>query len=70
MQLQQRFGSPVVASAIVVALASLPVHGQGTGSVQGTVTFAVGGAAVHGAVVLVVGPGLVALTAENGAIRS
>ena len=44
----------------------MPVHGQGTGSVQGTVTFAEGGAAVHGAVVLVVGPGLVALTAENG----
>ena len=66
MQLHQRFGSLVAVSAVVVALASLPVHGQGTGSVQGTVTFADGGAAVHGAVVLVVGPGLVALTAENG----
>ena len=33
---------------------------------RGAVTFAEGGAAVHGAVVLVVGPGLVALTAESG----
>ena len=33
---------------------------------QGTVTFTDGGGPVHGAVVLVVGPGLVALTAENG----
>ena len=53
-------------SAVAVALTGIPVHGQGTGSVQGTVTFTDGGAAVHGAVVLVVGPGLVALTAENG----
>ena len=55
--------------AAVVAMAGVPVHGQGTGVVQGTVTFAVGGAAVHGAVVLVVGPGLVAVTAENGAFE-
>ena len=33
---------------------------------QGTVTFSDGGAAVHNAVVLLVGVGLVALTAENG----
>lgn len=56
-------------SAVVVAWAAIPVQGQGTGSVQGTVTFANGGAAVHGAVVLVVGPGLIALTAENGAFE-
>ena len=56
-------------SAVVVVLAAMPVHGQGTGSVQGTVTFAEDGVAVHGAVVLVVGPGLVALTAENGAFE-
>ena len=66
MQRHQQFESLVTVSAVVIALAGMPVHGQGTGSVQGTVTFADGGAAVHGAVVLVVGPGLVALTAENG----
>ena len=66
MQLHQRFGNFVAVSTVVVALAAIPVHGHGTGSVQGTVTFADGGAAVHGAVVLVVGPGLFALTAENG----
>ena len=66
MQLHQRVGSLVAVSTVVVALASMPVHGHGTGSVRGAVTFAEGGAAVHGAVVLVVGPGLVALTAENG----
>ena len=66
MRLNHRFDSLVVVSAVVVALAGMPVHGQGTGSVQGTVTFADGGAAVHNALVLVVGPGLVALTAENG----
>ena len=66
MQLHQRVGRLVVVSAIVAVLAGAPVRGQGTGSVRGAVTFAEGGAAVHGAVVLVVGPGLVALTAENG----
>ena len=66
MRFNHRFDSLVVVSAVVVALAVIPVHAQGTGSVQGTVTFADGGAAVHGAVVLVVGPGLVALTAEDG----
>ena len=69
MQLHQRFGRLVAVSAVVVALAGTAVHGQGTGSVRGTVTFAEGGAAVHGAVVLVVGPGLVALTSENGAFE-
>ena len=66
MQLHQRFGNFVAVSTVVVALAAIPVHGQGTGSVQGTVTFSDGGAAVHNAVVLLVGVGLVALTAENG----
>ena len=66
MQLHQRVGRLVVVSAIVAVLAGAPVRGQGTGSVRGAVTFAEGGAAVHGAVVLVVGPGLVALTAESG----
>ena len=66
MPLHQRFGNLVAVSAVIFALGGMPVHGQGTGSVRGTVTFAEGGAAVHGAVVLVVGPGLVALTAENG----
>ena len=66
MQLDQQFRSLIAVSAVVVAWAGIPIHGQGTGSVQGTVTFAEGGAAVHGALVLVVGPGLVALSAENG----
>ena len=66
MRLHQRLGSRVAVSAVVAALAVISVHAQGTGSVQGTVTFSDGGAAVHGAVVLVVGAGLVALTAENG----
>ena len=69
MQLHQRLGHLVAVSAVVVALAGAAVHGQGTGVVQGTVTFADGGAAVHGAVVLVVGAGLVALTEENGAFE-
>ena len=69
MQLQSQFGKLVAASAIVVALSGMPVHGQETGSVRGAVTFSDGGGAVHGAVVLVVGPGLVALTAENGAFE-
>ena len=66
MQLHQRFGRPIVASAVVAVLAGAPVHGQGTGSVRGAVTFTEGGQPVHGAVVLVVGPGLVALTDDRG----
>ena len=69
MCLHHRGGSLIAASAAIVMLSSAPVHVQGTGSVRGAVTFAEGGAAVHGAVVLVVGPGLVALTAENGAFE-
>lgn len=66
MRFHQRFGNLVVGSAIVVLLAGPPVHGQGTGSVRGAVTFTDGGRPVHGAVVLVVGPGLVALTDDRG----
>ena len=66
MRFQQRFVSLVVGSAAVAVLAGVPVHGQGTGSVRGAVTFMDGGQPVHGAVVLVVGPGLVALTGDRG----
>ena len=66
MRFHQRFGSLVVGSAAVAVLAGAPVHGQGTGSVRGAVTFADGGQPVHGAVVLVVGPGFVALTDDRG----
>ena len=66
LHLLQRFGNFAAASAIVFALAGIQAQAQGTGSVQGTVTFAEGGDAVHGAVVLIIGPGLVALTAEDG----
>ena len=66
LHLLQRFGNFAAASAIVFAWAGIQAQAQGTGSVQGTVTFAEGGDAVHGAVVLIIGPGLVALTAEDG----
>ncbi len=69
MQLNQRLGNLTAVLAVVFALAGVHVQSQGTGSVQGTVTFAEGGSAVHGAVVLVIGPGLVALTAEDGAFE-
>ena len=66
MCLHQRFGSLVVVSAAIVVLSGMPVHGQGTGAVRGAVTFTDGVQPIHGAVVLLIGPGLVALTAENG----
>ena len=66
MRFHQRFLSFVVGSAAVAVLAGAPVHGQGTGSVRGAVTFADGGQPVHGAVVLVVGPGFVAQTDDRG----
>lgn len=41
-------------------------YAQDTGTVRGTVTLTSSGEPVHGAVVLVIGPSLVALTDENG----
>ena len=66
LRLYQQFHQIAVASACVVALAGASVHGQGTGVVRGVVTLAGDGQPIHGAVVLVVGPGLVALSEENG----
>ena len=40
---------------------------QDTGAIQGAVTFAADGEVVHGAVILLIGPGLVVLTDETGA---
>ena len=45
---------------------STAVWAQSSGTVSGTVTLVENGGAVHGAMVLVVGPGLVALTDEQG----
>ena len=45
---------------------STAVGAQSPGAVRGTVTHVENGGAVHGAVVLIVGPGLVALTGEQG----
>ena len=64
-----RFFKNIVAAAIAgVGLLTQPAAGQAqeTGTVRGTVTLTVNGGAVHGAVVLIVGTGLVGLTAEDG----
>ena len=57
-----------LAFAAFTVLAS-PAQAQETGAVRGTVTLTENGGAVHGAVVLVVGTGLVGLTAEDGAFE-
>ena len=54
---------------LVVGLLHTPALGQGTGQIRGLVTFTAGGGPVHGAVVLVVGPSLVALTDEDGSYQ-
>ena len=54
-------------AAATVALIPTPTWAQSTGTVRGTVTLVENGGAVHSAVVLVVGAGLVALTDEQGA---
>ena len=51
--------------AVFTALAS-PAQAQESGAVRGTVTLTENGGAVHGAVVLIVGAGMVGLTAEDG----
>lgn len=55
----------LVALATVISMSSA-VSAQSPGMLEGTVTLVENGGAVHGAVVLVVGPGLVALTNEQG----
>ena len=57
-----RFFKNIVAAAIAgVGLLAQPAAGQAqeTGTVRGMVTLTVNGGAVHGAVVLIVGTGLV-----------
>jgi len=56
----------VLATLVVASAVTYPVFGQSLGSVEGQVTLDGGGGPVHGAVVLVVGPGLVALTDTGG----
>ena len=56
---------PVLAGLVAGALATT-ASAQDTGTVRGEVTFTASGEPVHGAVVLVVGPSLVALTDADG----
>ncbi len=56
---------PVLAGLVVGVLATA-AYAQDTGTVRGEVTFTASGDPVHGAVVLVVGPSLVALTDADG----
>ena len=53
--------------AIVTMVLPSITAAQDTGDIQGTVTFAADGETVHGAVILLIGPGLVVLTDETGA---
>ena len=55
----------ILAGLVAGALATT-AYAQDAGTVRGEVTFIASGDQVHGAVVLVVGPSLVALTDENG----
>lgn len=59
------FWRAVVATSVLAALPST-AWSQPPGSVVGQVTLVDDGGAVHGAIVLIVGPGLVALTASDG----
>ena len=61
----QRCKMPVLAGLVAGALATT-AYAQDTGTVRGQVTFTASGEPVHGAVVLVVGPSLVALTDADG----
>ncbi len=57
------------ATLAAAALLALPARAQETGVVGGRVTLEEGGGPVHGAVVLVVGAGVLALTDEDGAFE-
>jgi len=68
----QRFRFGVLLTLTVFAVAGImdgPMFAQGTGTIRGTVTFTATDEAVHGAVVLLVGPSLVALTNDGGAFE-
>ena len=61
----RRWTIPILAGLVAGALATT-ASAQETGTIRGAVTFTASGAPVHGAVVLVVGPSLVALTDADG----
>ena len=54
------------AACVAACLLGSPVYAQPSSTVRGSVTFTASGDPVHGAVVLIVGPSLVALTDEDG----
>ena len=64
--MHQLWQARLVATAAVVLWISPLVWAESRGEVRGIVSFLENGGAVHGAVVLLVGPGLVALTDEQG----
>ena len=64
--MHQLWQARLVATAAVVLWISPLVWAESRGEVRGVVRFLENGGAVHGAVVLLVGPGLVALTDEQG----
>ena len=61
----RRWTMPILAGLVAGALATT-ASAQEPGTIRGAVTFTASGAPVHGAVVLVVGPSLVALTDADG----
>ena len=61
-----RRGTMLILAGLVAAAPATTAHAQDVGSVRGEVTFTASGDPVHGAIVLVVGPSLVALTDEDG----
>ena len=59
----------LLATLVVGVLSAMPLQAQDAGTVSGAVTFTATGEPVHAAVVLLVGPSLVALTDEQGAFE-
>ena len=57
----------VLIIGIIGMISSAAVAAQDTGTVQGAVALTADGSAVHGAIILIVGPGLVVTTDEVGA---
>ena len=64
--MHQLWQARLVVTAAVVLWISPLVWAESPGEVRGIVRFLENGGAVHGAIVLLVGPGLVALTDEQG----
>ena len=57
----------VLIIGIIGMISSTAAAAQDTGTVQGSVALGADGSAVHGAIILIVGPGLVVTTDEVGA---